>query len=336
MKKIAFSLLWIFSAALFYSCSNDAPTAPAGTSDSTYTWTLYMNNILVETVNGIVIGDDNTIFARHVPACYKVTNGTRTLIDFQDSLFSPDVIDAYSGSYYAAAGNVFNSIYDMRLKIFDGSTLTHITLGDSAFSDAKGINIFSPGKIAVYSNSKIYFYDNGSVLEFASPDSFYTHFNNLVQSGNIYYINGSVKKVYKLENNSLSTINTVSGSGEFGRMSIPGYIIRDESLTASSQVSYWSGSEWNTLFTDNLRRVYYSASGENINSIYFLAADSTISFSQGIIFAGGRLKADVNFPADNPSQNLYTSAISNMKNGTIYLAKSDGLITKIYKGVKNF
>ncbi|MBS1494786.1 MAG: hypothetical protein JST55_14820 [Bacteroidetes bacterium] len=337
MKLIFTSLFLIAASVIFYSCKSDSvvtPTDPTGAGG--YQWT-QVSSLVAENFDKLAACDENTVIAGSYQIGYKITNGSLSYFNFQDTTFNTDNLAAYDANYFAFCSTNFTSFFgNIKMKIFTNGVMSTVVLDTHSTSKITDMLITAPGKIAAVTGSKLYIYDNGSISSYASPDSFSTGFNLITKIGSALYIAGNTRKIYKFENNVLSIVSTETGTNEFSRMKVFDAIIKAPYSPQPTVVSYWNGPGWNTLCTDTTRDIYLFAAGESINSIYFLVADSALSYSKGKIWTGSHLADDPNYPPDNPATNVYTTALSNMKNNTVFISKRENFTSKIYRGVKNY
>ncbi|MBS1516366.1 MAG: hypothetical protein JSS63_15140 [Bacteroidetes bacterium] len=336
MKTFFVAILIVITSIIFYSCKSDSPVSP-GTSEQGFSWELFQRGIFLEPARYIALADENTIYTSHVPACYRITASGRTQIDFQDSLFTSKCFDVYNPSYYAYCGDEYYNNHGLTvMKIFNNSVITSVVL-DSAYSNnPTELKILEPGKIAVISTGKFFLYENGNVFRGTSADTSGSGFNNLISQNGTWFISGRSGKIYKYENNSIVVANNEVATNEFFRMKINNAIIKAPYSPLPVVLSSWNGSAWTPFTSDSAFSIYYWAAGENTNLIYLLYADSALTASYGKIWTGSKLISDPYFPPDNVSQRLYTEALSNMKNGVVFISKYDGFECKIYRGRKNW
>ncbi|MBS1494785.1 MAG: hypothetical protein JST55_14815 [Bacteroidetes bacterium] len=335
MKIFLALFILILTSSIFYSCKSDEIISPGPASGFAWSTVATVN---FEDFHNIYAADENTVVALGQSASYKITNGARSTINFNDPIFSADYADTYSSTYFAFCGTRYNETGSgtIRMKIYESGTITSAVLDTHNTSYIVDIKIISPGKIAAVSYSKFYFYENGAVTAIASPDSFSTGFNNIVVTNNVIYISGAARKIYKFENNTLSTVDNLPGTGEYTRMKVPDAIIKAPYSPSPSVVSYWNGAAWSQMFTDNSRKIFVRAAGESINFIYFFTVDSTLSNVSGKIWTGSQLMDDTNYPPDDIENGIYTTAVSNMRGNTVFISKYGSSKSTIYRGRKNF
>ncbi len=336
MKIFAAILVLISCSIIFYSCKSDDPVS-TGPVQQGYTWEVLSTGISGN-YDHLAYLDDNTALGITNEQAFRVTSTGASRVNLQDSFFNANNVAVYNPSYYAFAGVNYDLMsIRINLKIFDNGTITHATLDTHSSGQIYDMKILQPGKIAAISSSKLYIYDNGNVSAYTSPDSFSTGFKFIAVQGSALYITG-YSKIYKFESGVLSAVDIGSAAGEFTRMKVDNAIIKAPFSSMLTVVSYWNGGSWIPLFTDASKKIFYLSAGESLSSIYFITVDSNFSYTSGKIWTGTQLMDDPNYPADIISTNYYTTAISNMRSNTIFIAKYNSTLYTgtIYRGRKNF
>ena len=228
MKKLFYFFAFL-SLLFIYSCSKDDSITDPGTQE-TPKYTL-IDSIPHAFFWEISMGDENSVYlvgAASLQKGFKIINGIRSQIDFQDVNFRPFGVDAYSSSYYAFSGYSTNVT---ALKIFSNGVLSTVLLNTYRAYSSPRLKIIQPGRIAVFSDSSVYLYDNGVVSEY--PKSPEEYFDAIAGSGNridfsSYSNEPSKQQVYRLENNTFTQLENVQVTVGYhpSKFSIAGALVK--------------------------------------------------------------------------------------------------------------
>ncbi len=310
------SITFIFASAIFFtSCSENSPVAPQ--TEATVQWQA-VDSIPDESIDRSFIVSENEAYFTNTYGAYRIYNGIRTKVDFQDANFFCSNGDAYSSSYVVFAGVTGGS--QSTLKIFNAGSITTVKPDNTINTYLNCVKIIQPGKILASTNYKLYLYDNGTVTTFTiNPDE---DIYNLVVSdnGNIYisaFAGGYHDKTYRLDNDSLTLIETEETL--YRKFQTNNTLYKNTKTTTNTMLSYFTGAGWNFLCSDSASQKFIYGAGSDMSYNYFIAVDSVSGKMRGSRWTGSQLKRDSDFPL--AEQNVYYTSISNMRDNTFYFTK---------------
>jgi hypothetical protein len=315
MRIIFVSFAIIASLVFLNSCSNDSPVNSA--PQAGVQWQL-VDSIYAHSFDQSFISAENDVYFTNIFNAYRLNNGIRTTVDFQDAAFYPSNGDAYSPDYVVFSGVTNGS--RGRLKIFNSGTLATVEIDNTINTYINNVKILQPGKILATSKYKLYNYDNGNITTAAiSPDE---NIYRLVisEAGSVYicaFAGGYADKVYKYENDSLKFIGLESTT--YLKMQSNNYLFRVTKNSTAADISFLRGVSWTPLCADNIAQKFFYAAGANLDYVYFTSYDSTTGNMQGSIWNGAQLTKDAGFPLG--SEDYFYTSMSTMKDNTFYFTK---------------
>jgi len=328
MKIILSLLVLVTSTVIFYSCKSDVVTSPAQVDN--FQWQL-KDSLPGESVNYISIADEENIYLATINSGMRINNGVKTQINFQSGDFQPWAVDAYSSTYYAYAGINRTGSPSTSLKIFNGTNLTTVVIDPDSNLALGLVKILQPGKILISTVYYLYVYDNGKLTAYSLGVEGFAYkvgiFNGKIYLAVTAY-NGH-QLVYRFDNNALELLEDSDNSSI--KLSVDDAII-GVTRTDRTYLGYYGGPVAIPIIIDSLKRDYFWASGQDLNLIYLFAFDtSDLNKVTGMIWSGGKLYRDKNFPFD--AHNSFTAALSNMRSGSFYLCdnKLSPSVSYIYK-----
>lgn len=302
-------------AIIFTSCSENSPVAPQ--TEATVQWQA-IDSIPDESIDRSFIVSENEAYFTNTYGAYRINNGIRTTVDFQDANFFCSNGDAYSSSYVVFAGVTNGS--RSTLKIFNAGSITTVKPDNAINTYLNCVKIIQPGKILASTNYKLYLYDNGTTTTFTlSPDE---DIYNLVVSnnGSIFisaFAGGYHDKIYRLDNDSLLLIETEETL--YRKFQTNNNLFRITKSSSNIMLSYFTGAGWNFIGSDSVSQKFIYGAGSNMSYDYFIAVDSISGKMSGSRWTGSQLKRDSDFPLS--LQNMYYTSISNMRDNTFYFTK---------------
>jgi len=315
MRIIFVSFAVITSLIFLNSCSNDSPVT--STPQASVQWQA-VDSIPDESIDRSFIVSENEAYFTNTYGAYRINNGIRTKVDFQDANFFCSNGDAYSSSYVVFAGVTNGS--RSTLKIFNAGSITTVIPDNTINTYLNCVKIIQPGKILASTNYKLYLYDNGTVTTFTlSPDE---DIYNLVVSnnGSIFisaFAGGYHDKIYRLDNDSLLLLETEETL--YRKFQTNNNLFKNTKTSSNTLLSYFTGAGWNFIGSDSISQKFIYGAGSDMSYDYFIAVDSVSGKMSGCWWTGSQLKRDSDFPLS--LQNMYYTSISNMRDNTFYFTK---------------
>ncbi len=324
-------LILIFSSTVFYSCANDPVSI---TPSQNVTWQM-VDSTTIQHSDGIYMSDANTAYVHSLNGTYKVSGTTVSLFNFQGGEFQCTAIDSYTPSYTVFAGESQYPNFAISLKILDGANSTTVVIDSLSSNQPNAIKIIQPGKILIAVNGKLYLYDDGAVTVIPLHNNEYTF--EIARNGNTIYLGthsyNYVSRVYKFENNELTELSFETSA--YVRMQTDNYILKNLNSDLLTYVSYFDGSTWKQLFSDNRKLRFFKASGENFNNVYFTSFDTTIYTVRASYWNGTTLSDDIYYPFSGVELGGFLLDMSNMRDKTFYVSKTSTGKCYLYRGKIN-
>ncbi|MBN8571584.1 MAG: hypothetical protein J0M18_18320 [Ignavibacteria bacterium] len=308
-------LLILSSAIIFTSCTENSPVAPQ--TEAAVQWQA-VDSIPDESIDRSFIVSENEAYFTNTYGAYRIHNGIRTKVDFQDANFFCSNGDAYSANYVVFAGVTNGS--RSTLKIFNGGTISTVIPDNTINTYLSCVKIIQPGKILASTNYKLYLYDNGTVTTYTiSPDE--DIYNLVVSNNGSIFISAFAgeyhDKIYRLDNDSLTLIETEETL--YRKFQSNNNLFRNIKNSLYTSLSYFTGLGWNFIGSDSASQKFIYGAGSDMSYDYFITVDSVSGKMRGSWWTGSLFKRDSDFPLS--SQNMYYTSISNMRDNTFYFTK---------------
>jgi hypothetical protein len=270
------------------------------------------------------MADENNVFMTgfQTPSYrgFKVINGIRTSIDFQDAYFYASSISALSSSFYVFGGFVTFPYSQSLLKVFTDGTLRTIRLDSGAHnSDVTVVKAIEPGKIVAANKSKIFMFRNEILFTYDLTGENY--FYQIAGSNStVYFVcytfsSERIEKIYRLQDVTLfpPISESIPSGTSHRKYAIGDKLVKLERVGETSTCSYLNESNtWTVLFTRTGQA--FTITGESINNIYLVGA--------GVIWNGSSFQDD---PAGSvPVQRTEPSiglTVSNAKSNSFYISQ---------------
>ena len=326
MRKIfALPAVFVLSLMLF-SCSKDNPVETNYERNISWQSVDSLNN---EPVYSSFIASENDAFFITYNHTYRIKNGNRTELNFNDSYFFPMCGDAFSSDYYVVGGVTSGS--RGVIKIFDNNVLTSVMPDSTINSTPVYIKIISPGKIVIASAFKVFLCDNGSARKLGQLPVEGSGVYRLVQNyiGDIILctlINGNVNKIYKVQNDSL--VFMLEDYTPYRTLQSNNYIFKMRKNPGSVNVDIFTGEVWHYMTSLEQKENLIYTAGAETGYHYFITQDTISGYITGKYYTLAGLYPDPNFPLKNNDASF--TSISEMRGHAFYFMKYDMTKNKTY------
>jgi hypothetical protein len=324
LPAIFISLIGMFSIS---SCNN-AENPVVFNPERNIIWQS-VDSIESESIDeSFIIAENDAVFM-NMQNSYRIQNGNRTQLNYNDTYFYPLKGDGFSSDYFVVAGATYGS--RGVLKIFDHNALTTVMFDSTINSTPRDVRIISPGKIIIATAFKIYMYDNGSVSLTASISPSGSGIYLMIQAlnNNFYFTANTssfVQKVFKLAENSLSLVSEENASDAY--MQSNNNFFRCSRILERRNLDVLSGDNWHFLSVDSSKRKMIYCAGAELEYQYFISQDSATGLISGKYRTPAGIYPDPNFPI--VSQDASYTTISLMRDHAFYFTKYSMIKNKTY------
>jgi len=334
MKMILLIPAVILCSVFFLSCRNDSPTVSNNLRTDFYNWSVVSDGL--EGISGISAGSDRTVFTAGIKS-YRISNGIRTELNFQEEKFTPTEVKAMDENYAVFLGyrsfpsdTAFFKIYD------NGKISTHsVPMDQSEF--LANIFILEKDKFYIANEGPLTWYEfnKGNFIKHSLPNNHtplkFTKLNNEVYLVS-QYENNLFKVFFKIENGSYTIVRNEAPDGKLFFLNDDIIKVMEDNFT--TEFYRFTNNGWDKFYSSytnsNGEQILY-LSGNSKNLFSAITVDNQYNF-HGWVWTGNKYSEQANFPQGLSSFNTL-GRISDYKSDAFYFYHSDA--KKLFMAKKN-
>jgi hypothetical protein len=312
------SFLLIFSIH-FISCNTDSPVDPNTDSSNYYNWTV--TPVSMDSVYKISAANDDVAFIAG-NSSYKISGTNITRLDFQDTSFKCNGVDAFDKNSAVFWGSSTSGIA-LKLKIYDTGVFTSYNF-TAGFPYSKIIFI-DKNKFYFASETKYYLFDNGILTSFDVPTAetakgfgkvggtiyLFTSFN----SSSFYQ-----DRAYRLVGNTLLLVSSVAPQGRIHFLNND--VVRVTQDSTNHSLDYFNGFDWTNFFSFTTpANTYYIQylTGDTRSQFLWVWFDWNLNAYAAVFSVNAKIE-QTNFPTSAITVNIPAiRTVSNYADNSYYI-----------------